>query len=41
MTLAQLDKMSVGVLEAMDSRISGLATANLPALADYGITARM
>jgi len=39
LTLAQLDKMSADVLEATGSRISALATANLPALADYGITA--
>jgi hypothetical protein len=30
--------MSVDVLEATGKRISGLATANLAALADYGIT---
>src|ERR1035437_4853259 len=38
LTLAQLDKLSVDVLEATGSRVSGLATANLAALADYGIT---
>ena len=38
LTLAQLDKLSVDVLEATGKRISGLATANLAALADYGIT---
>lgn len=38
LTLAQLDKMSVDVLEATGNRISGLATANLAGLADYGIT---
>jgi hypothetical protein len=37
-TLAQLDKMSADILEATGKRISGLATANLAALADYGIT---
>jgi hypothetical protein len=38
LTLAQLDKLSVDVLESTGSRVSGLATANLAALADYGIT---
>lgn len=38
LTLAQLDKMSADVLEATGNRISGLATTNLAALADYGIT---
>lgn len=38
LTLAQLDKMSVDVLEATGKRVSSLATANLAALADYGIT---
>src|ERR1039457_5710272 len=38
LTLAQLDKLSVDVLEATGKRISGLATTNLAALADYGIT---
>jgi len=38
LTLAQLDKQSVDVLEATGERVSGLATANLAALADYGIT---
>ena len=38
LTLAQLDKMSADVLESTGKRISGLATANLAGLADYGIT---
>lgn len=38
LTLAQLDKLSVDILEATGKRISGLATANLAALVDYNIT---
>jgi hypothetical protein len=38
LTLAQLDKLSVDILEATGKRISGLATANLTGLADYNIT---
>jgi len=38
LTLPQLDKMAADVLEAAGNRISGLATANLAGLADYGIT---
>ena len=38
LTLPQLDKLSVDVLEATGNRISGLATTNLTGLADYGIT---
>jgi len=38
LTLPQLDKMSADILEATGKRISGLATANLAALADYNIT---
>jgi hypothetical protein len=39
LTLPQLDKMPDDELEETGTRISGLATANLAALADYGITA--
>jgi hypothetical protein len=39
LTLPQLDKMSDDILENEGKRISGLATANLAALADYGIVA--
>lgn len=38
LTLAQLDKLSVDILEATGKRISGLVTANLAALVDYNIT---
>ena len=38
LTLPQLDKLSADILEATGKRISTLATANLAALADYGIT---
>jgi hypothetical protein len=37
-TLPQLDKLADDSLEETGKRISGLATANLAALADYGIT---
>jgi multidrug efflux pump subunit AcrA (membrane-fusion protein) len=37
-TLAQLDKMSADDLERTGKRVSGLATANLAALADFNIT---
>jgi hypothetical protein len=39
LSLATLDKLSAELLEAAGKRVSGLATANLAALADYGITA--
>jgi hypothetical protein len=39
LTLAALDKLSAEDLEATGKRVSGLATANLAALADYDITA--
>jgi len=39
LSLATLDKLSAEDLEAAGKRVSGLATANLTALADYGITA--
>ena len=38
LTLPQLDKIADDDLEALGQRISGLATANLAALADYNIT---
>ena len=38
LTLPQLDKMYVDMLEATGERISGLPTANLTGLADYNIT---
>ncbi len=38
LTLPQLDKMSADILEATGKRVSGLATANLPGLADYNLT---
>ncbi len=34
-----MDKLSAEDLEATGKRVSGLATANIAALADYGITA--
>ena len=37
LTLAQLDKMDADTLEETANRISGLATTNLAALADYNI----
>lgn len=37
-TLASLDKLADNVLEETGTRIGALATANLVALADYGIT---
>lgn len=37
-TLSSLDKLADDDLEATGKRVSGLATANLAALADYGIT---
>ena len=37
LTLAQLDKMDADTLEETGNRISGLATTNLAALADYNI----
>ncbi len=39
LTLSTLDKLEVDVLEQTGKRLSGLGTANLAALADYGITA--
>ncbi len=39
LSLAALDKLSAELLEASGKRVSGLATANIAALADYGITA--
>ena len=39
LSLASLDKLSSEDLEATGQRVSGLATANLAVLADYGITA--
>jgi hypothetical protein len=38
-SLSSLDKMGVDELEALGKTVSGLATANLAALAAYGITA--
>lgn len=38
LTLSALDKQDVDVLEQTGKRVSGLATPNLAALADYGIT---
>jgi len=38
LTLSQLDKMDVDTLEETGTRISGLLTANLAGLADFGIT---
>lgn len=38
LTMAELGKMAADALEATGTRISGLATANLAALAPYGIT---